>query len=111
MFTDCTRLRMKESDRIASMAAELGRTGCATEENTGTVVIRPAAAWAEPQRFDSHNDHRVAMALAVIAACGHNPTVISGAESVGKSFPGFFEELRKLGAEVTLTSQNSRLDT
>lgn len=100
VFADCSRLRMKESDRIAAMAAELGRTGCATEENTGTVVIRPAAVPAKPERFDSHNDHRVAMALAVLAACFDEPTVISGAESVGKSFPGFFEELRKLGAEV-----------
>ena len=51
-------------------------------------------------RVDAHGDHRMAMALAVAGLAARGETVISGAETVAKSFPAFVETLRALGAEV-----------
>ena len=97
-FTGTARLRIKESDRAAAMAAELARFGVQTilEENAFTVPPSPLHAPAEA--LDGHNDHRIVMALAVL--CTKTGGTIRGAEAVRKSFPDFFERLRSLGIEV-----------
>ncbi|MCL6430276.1 MAG: 3-phosphoshikimate 1-carboxyvinyltransferase [Anaerolineae bacterium] len=96
---DASELRVKESDRIAAVAQELGAMGARIEAmGDGFVVEGPT-----PLRgvtVDAHGDHRMAMALAVAALVAKGETVIRGAETVTKSFPGFFAALRALGAEV-----------
>ncbi|NPV59856.1 MAG: 3-phosphoshikimate 1-carboxyvinyltransferase [Actinobacteria bacterium] len=88
-------LRVKESDRIAAICAELIRMGGRLEElEDGFVVHGPAKLVGA--RVDSHGDHRIAMALAVAALCAEGETVISGWECVDISFPGFAELLRTL---------------
>lgn len=96
-FTGTRRLRDKESDRIAAMAAELNKFGIAlsAEENTVTVgagLRRPA------ETLDGHGDHRIVMALATL--CVRTGGTIRGAEAVKKSFPDFFDRLRALQIEV-----------
>ncbi len=49
---------------------------------------------------NSHNDHRIAMALAVSALSGAGEVVIEGSESVAKSYPGFFDDLKSIGGRV-----------
>jgi 3-phosphoshikimate 1-carboxyvinyltransferase len=51
--------------------------------------------------IDPHNDHRIAMACAVAALRAEGKTVIQNAECVRKSYPQFFNDLRKLGADVS----------
>jgi len=94
---DAAELRLKESDRIASLAAGLRRLGARVEELTdGLVVEGPTSLRAAA--LDAHGDHRLAMAWA-IAAClaGEDAdTLITGVESVAVSYPGFFEDLRRI---------------
>ncbi|HET9751414.1 MAG TPA: 3-phosphoshikimate 1-carboxyvinyltransferase [Myxococcales bacterium] len=97
-------LRVKESDRIAQMAAGLRAMGAEVEElpdglriqGAGPARLRGGAA------IDSAMDHRIALAFSVAALAAHEPCTISGAEWADVSFPGFFALLRKLGAEVEI---------
>lgn len=88
------RLRHKESDRAEAIRSEYGRLGIEvdlSEENTMRIRGgRPRAA-----RVSSHNDHRMAMSLAVTALRADAPVTIEGAECVAKSYPAFFEELAR----------------
>ena len=88
-LTGAAELRMKESDRIATIAEGLGRLGARIQERPDGLVIEGGA----PLRgtgVRSHGDHRIAMALAVAALAAEGPTEIEGAECVDVSFPEFF---------------------
>ncbi len=97
-FTGTRRLRFKESDRGAAMAEEMAKFGVALtlEENRITVPAAPLRAPVEP--LDSHNDHRIAMALSLL--CTRAGGQIRCAEAVRKSFPDYWEKLRSLGIDV-----------
>lgn len=95
VFTDIRRLRMKESDRVASVIAMLESLGGRAKADENTLTVYPG-------RFhggivDSFNDHRIAMSAAIAATVCSDPVTILGAESVRKSYPLFWEEYRKLG--------------
>lgn len=96
---DAAELRVKESDRIAAVVAELRKLGGAIDETpdgfsvAGPVRLRGADV-------DSHMDHRLAMALAVAGLVADGPTTICNAEVIDDSFPGFVEMMRSLGAEM-----------
>ncbi len=94
------RLRLKESDRLAAIANELKKMGAKiTEKKDELVVDGPCEL--KGAIVESHNDHRIAMSCAVAAlGAGECPTTIKGAESVGKSYPSFFEDLKKLKATI-----------
>ena len=96
------RLRLKESDRIAAMQAELAKFGGRVESRGGTITIEGCALHAPEVPLDSHNDHRVVMSLAVAALAAGVPAVIRGANAVAKSWPDFFDAMRALGARVEL---------
>jgi 3-phosphoshikimate 1-carboxyvinyltransferase len=88
-------LRRKESDRIAAMAAGLRALGAQVEEMPdGWVVVGPSDL--RGAEIDSVGDHRVAMALTVLALAARGPSKIRGAECVAVSFPRFFEALEGL---------------
>lgn len=98
-FTGTARLKMKESDRGAAMAAELAKLGVDVDikENEIRVSggIKPPA-----EVLNGHNDHRIVMALSVLlSACGGE---IEGAEAVAKSMPHFFTVIKQLGVECDL---------
>ena len=97
-FTGTRRLRIKESDRVASMAAELYKFGAEFEIGNDTVTVKKRALHAPTDILSSHNDHRVAMALSVLMT--KYGGAISSAEAVKKSMPDFYEKLSSLGAEV-----------
>lgn len=99
-FTGTYRLRFKESDRGAAMALEMAKFGVhlVLEENRVTV---PAAALRAPSEpLDSHNDHRIAMALSLLCTCAGGE--INSAEAVRKSFPDYWEKLQSLGIDVNI---------
>lgn len=105
VFTHCGRLRIKESDRIAAMKEELGKLGILVQEDGDTVTIEGVPNIKGGVALDGHNDHRIVMALSVLAVRAEQPITISGAEAITKSYPNFFEDLRIAGAEVTYGSQ------
>ena len=91
------RLQNKESDRAKSMAIELKKININIElnysENAINIVGDPNLILKKKQHFDSHNDHRIAMALSLLIYRSQEPIVISNHSSVNKSYPSFFEEL------------------
>jgi len=87
-------LRVKESDRISSLAAGFRAIGAQVEEYDDgfTLEARPLRGGA----VDAAGDHRLAMAFAIAATRAAGSTTISGASSVDVSYPGFFDELARL---------------
>lgn len=94
------RLRLKESDRIAAMEAELGKFGAKITSTENDVYIEGGAPLCVPGRLHGHNDHRVVMSLAVCALGAGFTATIDDAQAVRKSWPDFFAVLAKTGAEV-----------
>jgi len=88
-------LRIKESDRIASMVAGLRAMGVAVEETPESVTITGGALHGAS--IDSHDDHRIAMSFAVAAQCASGQTLIHDCENVATSFPGFVDLARSAG--------------
>ena len=86
--------RVKETDRMAAMAAELAKLGARTEVGDDTLVVHPPAR-IRSASIATYNDHRMAMAFA-LAACGGEPIVIENPACVAKTFPEYFEELDHL---------------
>lgn len=88
-------LRVKESDRIKSMATELKKMGAEIEEFKDGLSIKGGSP-LKGAVVESYNDHRIAMALSIAALFADGTTTINGVSSVNISFPGFFELLRRL---------------
>ena len=89
--------RVKETDRIAAMAAELRKLGATVEEGADSLRITPpAGARLAPQAsIDTYDDHRMAMCFS-LAALGGVPVRINDPECVSKTFPGYFEVLASI---------------
>jgi len=96
VIRNVAHLRIKESDRLAAMAAELRRAGATVEERADGLVI--PGVWAdappprEPVTIETHGDHRIAMAMAVVGLRRSNLS-IAHPEVVAKSYPDFFAAL------------------
>ncbi len=97
VLTGTNRLRIKESDRGAAMAAELAKFGAKIELGDGIITVR-GGLHAPSEVLCGHGDHRIVMALATLLTLFGGD--ISGAEAVNKSFPDYFEVLSSLGIEV-----------
>jgi len=93
-------LRVKESDRIATLAAGLQRMGAAVEEfPDGLRVEGRSAGHLRGAKVDPAGDHRIAMALSIVALGAQGGTVIRDADCVAVSYPEFFETLGRLRGE------------
>lgn len=95
VIRDAAELRVKESDRITSLAGELARIGAAVEELPDGLRIRGG----RPLRgalVESHGDHRLAMSLAVAGLAASGEMRVQGAEAIDISYPGFISQLRGL---------------
>ncbi|HEX9713272.1 MAG TPA: 3-phosphoshikimate 1-carboxyvinyltransferase [Actinomycetota bacterium] len=92
VVADAAELRVKESDRIAALAAGLGAMGVDITSTPDGFTIRGSA---RPAGASLHGagDHRIAMALAIAALGADGPSQISGWEAVGVSYPGFEDDL------------------
>ena len=102
VIRNAERLRIKESDRIAAMEAELRACGGVLESEGGTITVHGCAdrLHAPAGVLHGHNDHRVVMSLAVLALSTGIPLTVDDAEAITKSWPNFFEAIKPLGAEV-----------
>ena len=102
VIRNAQRLRLKESDRIAAMEAELRACGGVLESEGGTITVHGCAdkLHAPAGILHGHNDHRVVMSLAVLALSTGLALTVDDAEAITKSWPNFFEAIKPLGAEV-----------
>lgn len=96
IITGAGELRVKESDRIATMAKELTKMGACVEEHGDGMTINGGRE-LRSARVSSHGDHRVAMSLAIAGLAIEGETIIEDTACIATSFPGF----EKLLEEVT----------
>ncbi|NEQ31789.1 MAG: 3-phosphoshikimate 1-carboxyvinyltransferase [Leptolyngbya sp. SIO4C5] len=92
---DAAELRVKESDRLAAMAAELQKLGATVSENPDGLVIEGGDS-LQGNQLDSYTDHRIAMSLAIAALRAKETTTIQRAEAAAISYPDFTETLAKI---------------
>jgi 3-phosphoshikimate 1-carboxyvinyltransferase len=97
-LTGIAHLRLKESDRIAALAAEATRLGARVETGEGELVFHPAPLTGTAVL--AHGDHRIAMAMAIVALRLAGMSLDDPA-CVAKSYPGFFGDLERLIASAT----------
>ena len=90
-------LRVKETDRLAVMARQLGAMGARIEEFADGLTIEGGVP-LQGAEVDSETDHRVAMSLAVAAQVAHGPTLLHRPGAAAVSYPGFWDDLERLQA-------------
>lgn len=93
------RLRIKESDRLDTVASELAALGGRIAQTPDSLVIDGAARLKGGVTVRGHNDHRIAMMLGIAAGAAEAPFTLLGAECVNKSYPGFWADYRRLGGQ------------
>jgi 3-phosphoshikimate 1-carboxyvinyltransferase len=101
VFTGLAHVRVKETDRVAVMRKELEKLGAKIEVSSDRMVVHGGAPLSGAE-VESHNDHRVAMALAVAGLFADGKTTVKDAECVSVSFPNFFEMMNAAGAGMEL---------
>lgn len=97
-ITNIGHLRFKESDRLNSLTTELSKMGVKVSTGTDSLSIRGGRV--HDAEIDPHHDHRIAMSMAIAGLAALGKTVIKNPEVVNKSYPNFFKDLKKLGANM-----------
>lgn len=96
------RLRYKESDRIQAMEDELNKCGVNIITSEDEVIIGGKSCYSTISELSGHKDHRIVMSLSVAATLFETPTIINNAESINKSYPNFFQDLKNLGIKLEI---------
>lgn len=94
-FTDIQRLRLKETDRVATVCEMLQALGASASATADTLIVNPATY--QSCTIHAHNDHRIAMSAAIAAARASGAVTVLNADCVNKSYPRFWEDYRRLG--------------
>jgi len=97
-LTGAAELRLKESDRLAALAANLARLGIRADELPDGIEIEGGAV--RGGRVDAAGDHRIAMAFAILGTRARDAVTIEDASSIATSYPGFSGDLAALGGAV-----------
>ncbi|MDO4267994.1 MAG: 3-phosphoshikimate 1-carboxyvinyltransferase [Eubacteriales bacterium] len=95
IIRDAAELKVKESNRIEVMVRNLSAMGADVEETEDGMIIRGGKP-LHGAVIQSHMDHRIAMTFAITACMAEGETTIEGAECVNISYPGFYQDLRRL---------------
>ena len=95
IIKDASELKVKESNRIAVMVENLSAMGADVEETEDGMIIRGGKP-LHGAVIDSHLDHRIAMTFAITGCMAEGETEILGAECVNISYPGFYDDLKRL---------------
>ncbi len=96
---NAARVRIKESDRLKAIAAELNKIGADVVEREDSLLIH-GKKWLKGGTVNSWNDHRIAMAMAVASIRCTEKLVIEDSGAVKKSYPHFYEDFKSLGGKV-----------
>ncbi len=95
------RLKLKESDRIATTAAMLTALGADVSATADGFILRGVRHFTGGE-VDAANDHRIAMCAAIASTRARGKVILRGAECVNKSYPTFFDDFRKLGGNCSV---------
>ena len=93
---DISRLKLKESDRVLAMVENLEKIGASIKIKDDLIIISKGKIANEEYCFDAHNDHRIFMALSVLATVLPMGAIIEDANCVKKSYPDFLNDLNKI---------------
>jgi 3-phosphoshikimate 1-carboxyvinyltransferase len=96
VIKDAAELRVKESDRITTMAINLDKSAIHVRETADGMVIRGGARPRGDITLDSFEDHRIALAMAILAGHADGPVVIHNTDCIATSYPGFEKDLAQL---------------
>lgn len=99
-FTGTDRLKAKESDRGLAMHEELQKLGGGLVFGDNTITVPKQKLQYKGTVLDGQNDHRIVMAMSVVLSATGGE--IDGVQAVKKSYPGFFKDIKSLGAKVEL---------
>lgn len=97
-IVNAAHVRYKESDRVHAMAVELRKMGANVEEHPDCLIIQGGEL--EGARLNGHHDHRIVMALTIAGLAARGSTTVSDAQTIGISYPDFFNHLFDLGANL-----------
>ncbi len=103
-ITDVAHVRHHETDRIAAMRSELEKAGIRAVEHRDGLTVYPGTP--RPARLDSHDDHRIAMSLALLALRAPGLAILNPG-TVSKTFPDYFDYLARIGFGVRVYTQGS----
>jgi len=98
-FTGLESLKIKETDRVSAMKTELNKIGADLIEKANTWQLVPTLILPKSVEIDTYEDHRMAMAFAPL--CTQMDVVIKEPSVVRKSYPGFWEEVKKVGVKIS----------
>lgn len=97
-FTGTKRLRIKESDRANAIKDELAKVNVKVDVNDDHVIVHKCDICRQKEVFESHNDHRIVMALSLLSTLFD--VTINNAQAINKSYPTYFDDLSKVGVEI-----------
>ena len=100
VFTGTERLKAKESDRGLAMHEEMKKLGGGLIFGDNMITVPKQNLQYQGVPVSGHNDHRIVMAMSVILT--KIGGTVAGAEAIRKSYPGFFDDIKQLGAEVNI---------
>ena len=100
VFTGTERLKAKESDRGLAMHEEMKKLGGGLIFGDNMITVPKQNLQYQGVPVSGHNDHRIVMAMSVILT--KIGGTVEGAEAIRKSYPGFFDDIKQLGAEVNI---------
>jgi len=102
-ITGVAHLRYKETNRLSILAGELRKLGVKIKEQADGLLIEGIDRGnLKAAEVHSHGDHRLAMALTLAGLCTHGETVIWDVECASVSYPSFFDDIRRLGADIDI---------
>ncbi len=105
VFRGVGELRVKETDRLAAIAEELGKSGALVEVRGDDLVVRGPSR-PESAQVDARGDHRMAMVLA-LSGLPDAQVRVEGVTAIKVSYPGFSDDLRRVGGEVKAPPQRA----
>ncbi len=97
-LTGLHTLKIKETDRLEALQVELTKLGAIVEVTNDSLHLKPSTSSNENIAISTYQDHRMAMAFAPLAI--KTALIIEDAEVVSKSYPTFWEDLKKVGFQI-----------
>jgi len=104
IIENAARLKFKESNRLQSTYDTLRKMNVDVQMTDSSLIIK-GQPLVEGGIFESFNDHRIVMAVAIAAIKANHPVTIKNAEAINKSYPTFFEDYQTLGGKFTLMEE------
>lgn len=104
IIENAQRLKYKESNRLSSTYETLKQMNIDVQMTDSSLIIE-GRPMIEGGVFESFNDHRIVMSIAIAAIRANNPVLIKNAEAVNKSYPNFFQDYQNLGGNVTIIEE------